>query len=309
MKKTKKVAVYLPFNKKNTSKKSGFLNEKEVSEVEKNLSSAAEIEFAGNVDFSEVKIVRNEFWCGEVLLNDLDLFFWYAPGMKKYMGKIRALSRIVRVMKSPQSYELVADKFLAHSYLKNKGLPVVDFALIRYDDFRGMKKIIERWKTVVVKPRRGSFGRGIIKISDFETLRDIAGFIKFETKQEDIFVERFYDNPIEEWISTTIIGGKVIYGYRKKKEKFADWKVYDVHAKGGGAYYVDPAPVKKIAEEAASNMDQSIVGFDFIKTNEGYRIVDENNFPGFYPEAFRDAGKNVSELISDLIIVDKSPDQ
>jgi glutathione synthase/RimK-type ligase-like ATP-grasp enzyme len=154
-----------------------------------------------------------------------------------------------------------------------------------------MKKLIRRWKVVLVKPRLGNFGRGIIKVSDFETLRDIAGYLKMEHKQKSIFIERFYENDMSQWISTTIIGGKIVYGYRKESKKFAGWKVYDINTKGGDAYYVDPSPVKIIAEKAAKILDQSIVGFDFIKTSEGYKIVDENNFPGFYPDAFAAAKK------------------
>lgn len=301
MTKIRKVAIYLPYYQKGQKKK-GFLTKEEVGRVEKILKDSSSINFLGNVDFKKVKMAGKNFICKGINLKNSDLFFWYAPGMRKQLNELKALAKTVKVIKSPKSFSIAADKFLAHSLLKKGGLPVAEFALVDYDDLSGMQKLIKEWKTILVKPQRGSFGRGIIKIHDFETFRDIAGYLKMEHKQNKIFVERFYKNDISEWISTTIINGEVAYGYRKKKEKFAGWKVYDIKAKGGDAYYVDPAPVKKFAEKAAKILDSSIIGFDFIKTRSGYKIVDENNFPGFYPEAFAAAKKDVSVLISDLIL-------
>jgi len=301
MTKIKKIAIYLPHYKEGRKKK-GFLTKNEVGKIEKVLKSDATIKFLGNVDFKKIKLIGHNFFCNGINLRNTDLFFWYAPGMKKYLNELKALSKTVKVIKSPKSFIVAADKLLAHSLLKRGGLPVAEFALVAYDNLAGMQKLIKKWKTILVKPQRGSFGRGIIKISDFETFRDIAGYLKMEHKQNQIFVERFYENDTSKWISTTIINGEVAYGYRKKKEKFAGWKVYDIKAKGGDAYYVDPAPVKKLAEKAAKILDKSIVGFDFIKTKWGYKLVDENNFPGFYPEAFAAARKDVSQLISEMII-------
>jgi ribosomal protein S6--L-glutamate ligase len=298
---TKKVAIYLPFYQKN-SKKKGILSADEIKEIERMLAENKSIKYLGNVDLEKLRISGNKFICNGIDLAKIDLFFWYDLGVRKFLDDLKKLPRTVKVLKNPKSFEIVADKFLAHSFLKKNGLPVADFAFVDYDDLARMQKLIKQWKAILIKPRLGNFGRGIIKVSDFETFRDIAGYLKMEYKQKKIFIERFYENEMDKWISTTIINGEVVYGYRKKKEKFAGWKVYDIKAKGGCAYYVDPTPVKIFAEKAARLLDKSIVGFDFIKTREGYKIVDENNFPGFYPDAFTAAKKNVSQLIYDLIL-------
>jgi ribosomal protein S6--L-glutamate ligase len=301
MSKTKKVAIYLPSYQKN-SKKKGILSADEVKEIERMLTENKSIKYLGNVDLGKLKISGKKFICNGIDLAKIDLFFWYDLGVRKFLSDLKSFPGTVKVLKDLRSFEIVSDKFLAHSLLKKNGLPVADFALVDYNDLAKMQKLIKQWKTILIKPRLGNFGRGIIKVSDFETFRDIAGYLRMEHKQKKIFIERFYENEMDRWISTTIINGEAVYGYRKKKEKFAGWKVYDIKAKGGGAYYVDLAPVKKIAEKAAKLLDRSIVGFDFIKTREGYKIVDENNFPGFYPDAFTAAKKNVSQLIYDLII-------
>ncbi|MFA6296890.1 MAG: hypothetical protein WC663_06040 [Patescibacteria group bacterium] len=295
----KKVAIFLLSIDNSTKKQTGFLSKEEVLKIEEKLKQNSEIEFLGNVNFNNLKVLNTDFWCDNVNLSKCDLFFWYAPG--RNINEYKALSKVIKVIKNPESLELINDKFKTHVTLKEKGLPIADFALIPYDDLETMKKILNDWKEILVKPRFGSFGRGIIKVKDFETLRDIAGMLK-SYGQNKIFVEKFYENDKKAWISTTLINGKIVYGYRKKEEKFADWKVYDVKGAGGGAYYVDPSPVKDYAEKAAEILDKSIVGFDFIKTADGYKIVDENNFPGFYPEAFKEAHKNVSDLIVELIL-------
>lgn len=298
----KKVALYVPVIDPKTTKKTGFLTKAEVSNLENKLSGNSKISFFGNVDFNKVKIIGTDFYCADINLRQLDLFFWYAPGMKKFIEELKALAKIVKVIKDPFSFDIVDDKFKAHLALKTSGLPIPDFALVQWDDLETMRKIMKEWKVAIVKPRCGSYGRGIVKVETFETLRDIAGMLMFEHKQRKIFVEKFYQNDKNAWISATVIKGKAIYGYRKKEEKFADWKVYDLNAEGKGAYYVDPKPIKALAEKASAILDTSIVGFDFIKTEEGYKLVDENNFPGFYPEAFAAASENVSDLIVDLII-------
>lgn len=300
--KKSKIVIYLPFYEKGAGKKAGFLNQDEVEKTEKMLAANERIDFLGNINFKKVGVVGDSFYCENINLKEADLFFWYAPGIKVVFSELKALGEFIPVMKSPKSLETVEDKFYSHAILRANNLPVADYALVGYDDFGLMKKIIKNWGTVLVKPRGGNFGRGITKVSDFETLRDVAGLLMVEKNQRTIFVERFYENELDDWISTTIIGGKVVYGYRKRENKYVGWKVYDIQKKGGDAYYVDPSPVKEVAEKAASILDNSIVGFDFIKTKDGYKIVDENNFPGFYKEAFDDAEADVSELVADLII-------
>lgn len=297
----KKVAICLPHNIENTGKREGFLSQEETAKVEELLTLSPEIDFLGNLDLGQLQIVDNLFICQGVVLNDLDIFFNYSPKTRKYLDELKALSKITKVLKSPDSYETVADKFLSHSLLKKNGLPVSEFALLDYADTASMERIMREWKTVLVKPRLGNFGGGIIKVGDFETLRDIAGLLA-EHKVKKIFLEKYYENSLEDWISSTLVGGKVIYGYRKKAKKYAGWKVFDIGKSGGSAYYVDPEPIREIAEKAASVLDKSIVGFDFIKTEEGYKIVDENNFPGFYKEAFEDSGNDLAKLIFDLIV-------
>ena len=130
-----------------------------------------------------------------------------------------------------------------------------------------------------------------------KTARELVDVVQytqsFSKENLHVFCEKFEENDINKWISTTIIGGELVYGYRKRPEKFVDnWKVYDADRAGGGVDYVDPAPVKDEALRAAKILGCDIIGFDFIYSavKKKYLIVDENTFPGMYPECFRKSG-------------------
>jgi glutathione synthase/RimK-type ligase-like ATP-grasp enzyme len=43
------------------------------------------------------------------------------------------------------------------------------------------------------------------------------------------------------------------------------------------------------------------MGFDFILTNDGYKIVDENGRPGLYEHCLQSAGVDICDIITDLI--------
>ncbi len=279
----------------------GFLSSLEIKKLERLLKEDEQVEFLGNIDLENISLIEGNLFKNGNPIEKPDIFFWYNRGIMKNLNLLKAFSQEFKVIKNPESFQVIQDKFLAHSYLQKHNLPLPKFALIDSMDFNAMKKVLKDWKTVLVKPQKGSFGRGIVKINDFETLRDLAGIMKAKNKQEKIFIEKFYPNDAREWISTTVINKEVAYGYRKKEDKFADWKVYDPDAKGGGAYYVDPSPIKSIAEKAASYLKAEIAGFDFIKTDEGYILVDENNFPGMYENAFNEARKDVSLSFFNLI--------
>ncbi|MDZ7611587.1 MAG: hypothetical protein U5L10_02390 [Candidatus Moranbacteria bacterium] len=287
----------------------GFLEETAVGRLEQLLSESGDINFLGNINLKDCTLRNGEIFKKGELIKKPDLIFWYGKGMLKYWNLLKALSLESRVIKNPDSSKIVSSKFLAHSLLKKHGLPVADFALVDYLDFDSMKKILKEWGAVLIKPQDGSFGRGIIKVEDFEIFRDIAGMLKLENKQQKILVEKFYPNKAKDWISTTVIGGEVVYGYRKNEEKFENWKVFDPIAKGGNAHYVDPAPVRKLAEKAAGCLGAEIVGFDFIKTEKGYILVDENNFPGLYDEAFSAVNKSPEKLMCKMIKQEAIPDR
>ena len=155
----------------------GFFDKNVVNEIEKELQEDTTIEFMGNINLEEDSFIDDDIVCGDINILQCNLFFWYAKGMKKYEDILYAISSHVKTIKNPKSLLIVGDKFKAYTILNSAGLDVSQYALIKYDDLNSMQNILDDWKTVLIKPRGGSYGRGIIKVDGFELLRDIAGML------------------------------------------------------------------------------------------------------------------------------------
>jgi glutathione synthase/RimK-type ligase-like ATP-grasp enzyme len=119
-------------------------------------------------------------------------------------------------------------------------------------------------------------------------------------------LEKYYDNDMSQWISVSMIGNQPVIGYRKPLSiGGSDWKVYDPDkrdGKGEESEYVEVTePVRQLAIQAQTAIGKDIVGFDFILTPEGYKIVDENGRPGLYRHCLEPAGVAIADPIVKLI--------
>jgi glutathione synthase/RimK-type ligase-like ATP-grasp enzyme len=276
------------------------------------LNSLEQVEITDGIDFRNAIQVNGKSFVGDTCLNDFDVFFWYSKlggGLESYSLQILDnMSSTVKVINDPKAMRLGLDKLYAHTALKQSGLNVSDFACFRndQDSYKKILPLLEKWGSVLVKPRLGSFGHGIIKVDDPSLLRDVVGYTRsFEGilnsggGDKDIFIERFYENDLSHWTSTTVIGGNLVYGYRKKPEKFVDnWKVYDEGRIGGCVDYVSPSPeYNKLALDATKVLGLDVIGYDIIETlpDKKLIIVDENTYPGFYVDLFKKANMKPEE--------------
>ena len=68
--------------------------------------------------------------------------------------------------------------------------------------------------------------------------------------------------------------------------------------------YLRFEPQADMALRAAKALEADIIGFDFIySTNkQRYLIVDENTYPGIYPDCFEKAGKTLPELVARMAL-------
>ena len=260
----------------------------------------------GNPDIAEIipcnlaaAYIRNgKVYEGETCLSDLDLVHWYfithLP-TSWHILVLNTLAQTTRVVPSPAGLLLGLDKFYSHTTLRNAGIPTADFSLFQADAVQALADDLCKGPLILLKPRLGCFGHGIHMVKTAQELIDAVQFTQSFSKENlHVFCEVFEENDIKKWISTTIIGGELVYGYRKRPEKFVEgWKVYDADRAGGCVDYVDPSPVKDAAIRAARAMGCDIIGFDFIYSTakQEYLIVDENTFPGMYPKCFKESGK------------------
>jgi len=257
-----------------------------------------------NLSYQECSIenatVKNgKVWNDNVCLSDFDCVFWYYPMIPEREGYemqiLRTLASTTTVIPNPEGFYRGFDKFTSHTLLRNSEIPTADFALFRSDQLNEARNLLREWGTLLLKSSLGNLGRGIVRVDNEQQLLDIIQYANNAMERPlPVFVERFEENDTEKWISTTIIGETLVYGYRKKAEKIANgWKVYDEKGRGGSAYYVDPSPVAEIVLEAKKILGADIIGFDCIYSTKKkqYLIVDENTFPGMYEECFAKSGK------------------
>jgi glutathione synthase/RimK-type ligase-like ATP-grasp enzyme len=186
---------------------------------------------------------------------------------------------------------------------------VAETVLVNHKNIERVKAVLEEWGSALLKPRRGKFGKGVMRIDNYPMLRDVVQYIYSTTRMSPdkaYMLERYYDNNIDDWVSTTM-NDELMYGYRKRPSKWAPlgggtMKVYDATEVGGAVERCAVTPEQeREALKAARALGCEIVGFDFITHNGKPIIVDENTFPGYYEEIFRQLNKNPAEELFKLI--------
>ncbi|WP_324789842.1 hypothetical protein [Streptomyces sp. H51] len=282
------------------------------------LADLTDVEFHHGLDIGRSWIRNGKVHCGDVCLNDLDLYFWHAwvsrdPGSYA-LEALRTLSLDIPVVPDPARFSTGLDKYRAHLRLSRAGLPVPDTILFDRRDTAAAAPVVAEWGHALLKPRRGSFGQGVLLIEDFATLRDLADYLDSTlaaTTESAFLLERFYPNDPADWTGTTFVNGTLMYGYRKRGHRFARLsadavKVYDAEGVGGevDGCVVPPAHAR-LAQRAQRALGLPLVGFDLIVCDGRPVIVDENTFPGLYPELFAAAGRSLGRelfgLVRDLV--------
>jgi glutathione synthase/RimK-type ligase-like ATP-grasp enzyme len=267
------------------------------------------------VDFRDGIIINDKVFVDDICLNDLDIYFWHDTVYPRnwqsdnyFLHILKIIEKDVSVINTGTSTQITNDKFLSHTSLKNAGLPVGDFALVQAENINGLRRIFENFnQDVLLKPRFGGWGIGIARAQKIdELISTIEYMLNFtNNSNQSILIEKFYPNDLSKWISVVVFGNNVIFGYKKPLIGDADWKIYDPQksdGKGTMSKYVNPPQdLKKIAIAAKNAIGKDIIGFDFIYTDDGYKIIDENGRPGLYPQCIKSGNINITNEIIQLI--------
>ena len=276
-----------------------------------------DVEVYSNLNFRNSFIRDGKVYVGDFCLNELDIFFWYCE-VDRSVGSydlevLKTLSKDIKVVINPQSFEIGLDKYQSHLAIKKAGCSVAETVLFDYKNLHYMEKIMKEWGSAVLKPRRGGFGKGVTFINSFATLRDIADYIHSTTgttPDKAYMLEKFYENSLNDWVSVTMINGEIMYGYRKRKSKLVDMgngktKVYDANEIGGEVDGCEiPMEFREEALKAYRAIGAEIIGFDMISRNGKPIIIDENTFPGYYEEIFRQVGLDPAGEFYKLIVLE-----
>ena len=285
MKKTPKVGLWIPprtdLNASITVDNPAHI-EGRVCELLLNYLNHLGVDYVTGLDFRHAVIKNHRVYIDDFCLSDLDHFIWFGTIDRHidsyHLEVLRVLEMSTEVHNSYSFYNVATDKFTAFSILHKFGIPVSDLYLINSENVDVLEPLFDE-HSFLLKPRRSSWGRGIVKIDDFSQLRDILEY----HPQKCHYLERFYPNDLNEWIGITVLNGTVLYGFRKEYSKISGWKVYDKKQTGGQAVYVKPpTEVEAIAIKIGEILGGSFYGLDFIKTVEGYKVVDINCHPGIY---------------------------
>ena len=292
----------------------GAFTHDRVEEIKRRLADeldAAVVE----VDFRNGVLIDGKVYVGDICLNDFDAYFWHdtlwpakTGSDSYYVHLLRAIGKDTIVINSADSTERVNDKLRSHEVLRATGLPVSEYALVYSENKSNIQVAFEKLGgDVLIKPRFGGWGKGIVRCRSAEDLQDVIELAVASSGHEQQFLlEHFYDNDASQWLSVSMIGQKPVIGYRKPLAiGGSDWKVYDPDKKDGKgelSEYVKPSDdVILLAQRAQGAIGKDIVGFDFIATPEGYKIVDENGRPGLYEHCLNEAGVDLVEEIVSLI--------
>ncbi|WP_225832437.1 RimK family alpha-L-glutamate ligase [Streptomyces sp. NK08204] len=271
------------------------------------LSGLTDVEFLHGLDIRRSCVRNGKVYCGEVCLNDLDLYIWYARMARDPGGYTReallTLSLDVPVVPDPARFSTGLDKYRAHLRLSRAGLPVPDTVLLSHHNTEAAAPVLAEWGRALLKPRLGSYGQGVLLVEDFATLRDLAGYLDRTVgagTEGSFLLERVCSSSgPADWLGTTLLDGTLMYGYRKRGHRFTRlstdvWKVYDPEGAGGDVDGCEvPPALARLAQLAQQALDLPLVGFDLIVSEGRPFIVDENTFPGLYPDLFAAAGRSL----------------
>ncbi len=245
-----------------------------------------EFKIAEGLDFRKASVINGKVFFGDYDASKLDGYMWFSHINKSSDSHdilvLEQLEKTLPVINPTNGLKIGLDKFKTSSFLKTKGIPLPEFALINGDDETAIKNIFDKWGSVLVKPRYGAFGIGICKIESADRLIDLIDFSQTDT----VYIEKFYENDMKEWCGVNVVGGEVLYGYGKHESKVKNYKVFDRNQKGGGMVLRNPNPEQeRIALAVAKATGMDFFGVDIIKSkSDKYLVVDMNTFPGIYPD-------------------------
>ncbi|EQD83114.1 glutathione synthase/RimK-type ligase-like ATP-grasp enzyme [Saccharopolyspora erythraea NRRL 2338] len=280
------------------------------------LAEVEGVEFVHGVDFRDSYVRRGRVHCGEVCLNDLDAYLWHADFARKPgsydLDALLTLKRDTVVVPDPETVAVAFDKHWSYLALARAGAAVPESVLVSRRNIEAAAPVIEEWGRAVLKPRRGCFGWGVLFIDSFSMLRDVVGYLEAETTEgrvrgvpsaasgRSFLLERFYPNSPEDWLGVTLVGGEVVYGFRKGADRHVwlddvTWKVYDSGRDGGAVEHREvPAEHAALVDTARRAFDLPLLGFDIIRHEGEPVIVDVNTGPALYQELFAAAGRSLA---------------
>jgi glutamate---[amino group carrier protein] ligase len=216
---------------------------------------------------------------GDVALGRLDVLPTL-DGVDDGLWSLGELSaRGVRVLNGPSALLAAHDKLLTARLLQGAGLPHPFTRLVTATD-----PVPDVEEPVVVKPRFGSWGRGVVQCEDSaalaEHLRGLAAepwFRRHGALVQDLVPPAGFD------VRVLVAGGSVVGAIRRVAAR-GEWRT-NVALGARRESVVPPPDAQRLALAAASAASADLIGVDLLPVADGWTIVELNgavDFTGDY---------------------------
>jgi len=255
--------------------------------------------------FVKTKLCKEEPRVDDFCFDELDAFLWFGEidrsDCSYHIKILEAIGKKCKVINNPEALKIGLDKFTALELLRKDNIKVPDIMFFSNEEIEKARKIFKEWKEVVIKPKLGSFGIGMVRINDEQTFVDV---LDYGSKNKTHYVEKYIPNNMDEWIGVNVINCRIIYGYGKEASQIKNWKVQDRTRSGGNMILRKPnEEQRKIALKVGKNLGLDIYGVDIIKgLDKKYYVVDVNTFPGLYPDLLKKSENDMYKEIVKLVI-------
>jgi len=261
-----------------------------------------DIETLDNLNLRNATARNGNIFHGKTKLNKLDLFFSYNAGEQtQYQVYLyQALSRVIPMINSYESFALTEDKFHTSFVLRNEGIQTADYRLCHRDDSEELRKTIKKWDKMVYKPTDGWGGIGLTKIENEANLDMLLPFLN-QMDLRYFYVEKFikYDNTD---FRVDIVDGEFVSCYGRKASG-TDWRT---NITAGGSVFMREAndEIVDVATRAAKACGTDIAGVDIIYDleKEEYVVLEVNGIPAFATPEQEKMGLNFNDKKIDLIV-------
>jgi ribosomal protein S6--L-glutamate ligase len=182
----------------------------------------------------------------------------------------------VTILDPVDEYLAAESKFLGLQRLGAAGLPVAPTRCCRNLIEVGIA--LADWGEVVIKPSFGYGGMDVERIRHLDEDRALIDGLL--AKYDRLVCQPYYPHPYGD-IRVTVVGDEAPLSFNRVPQT-SKWKS---NAKQGAAVHVmtPPPELVEISKRAARVMGLTIAGLDFLPTPDGYRIIEFNNCPGWYP--------------------------
>lgn len=234
-------------------------------------------------------------------LDEFDVIFVRAvPGgsLEQIIFRVDALHRLeaagVRVVNSAAAIERGVDKYYTAALLEDAGLPTPRTMVTeRWEE--ALASFHELGGDVVVKPLFGSEGRGMVRVSDLDTLYRVLRAL--ELGRYVYCVQEFVPHGCVD-IRTFVVGKRVVAAMLRRGN---GWKTNAAQGAKGEPYDMDDRVVE-LSLRAAEVLGAEHAGVDILPCESGgYAVIEVNTIPGW--RALRLAtGVDAAECLVDHVL-------